>query len=145
MYPCERCSQCGSNLAEAPGLHREPEPHRMQAERVKVKTDSGLHDAGKLTCCIWCHDTMAVVDEGGEPWVHWPNPERVFFLDGQRFHYPHVETLAVVAVRSMLSPERCGYLIHVDDPAHQPLGSCLNDNDSVPWGSRFIALPQAHR
>ena len=44
--PCERCPKCGSDIAEAPGMHGEPRPHRMVATPVSAKTDEGDVNVG---------------------------------------------------------------------------------------------------
>lgn len=48
-HPCSKCEKCGSNLAEGPDLHEEPQEHDWVIE--KVETDEGLKDR---THCRWC-------------------------------------------------------------------------------------------
>ncbi len=145
IYPCERCSKCGSDLAESPNSHREPQPHRMQAERVQAQTDAGLRDAGTLTRCIWCQDTLAEVETSGEPWDHWPNPHQVLFLDGKRYHFPDAgEHGAGYLVRMKLEADRCGYDLFIDEPKQGEM-TYVTDAMTLPWGTRCVAVPPAYR
>jgi hypothetical protein len=65
--PCARCSKCGSGLAEAPGLHDEPRPHRMIVTSVDATTDAGTVTVGTLTQCVWCHRTKTEIEKRNEP------------------------------------------------------------------------------
>lgn len=56
-YPCSKCEDCGSDLAEAPQWHSEPVPHDMHP--TQVATDGGLVT---LTRCRWCGITQAELD-----------------------------------------------------------------------------------
>jgi len=61
VFPCDRCRECGSNLATGPDLHEEPRPHQMIA--TKVETDSG---EGTLTRCTWCGKTRKKIEALGD-------------------------------------------------------------------------------
>jgi hypothetical protein len=46
---CSKCSTCGSDLAQSPDSHRDPEPHSFVAG--DVETDAG---PAPLSRCQWC-------------------------------------------------------------------------------------------
>lgn len=145
VYSCERCSKCGSNLAEGPTSHRDPSPHQMLAVRVSAATDSGVRDVGTLTQCVWCQQTLAEIETAKDPWEHWPNPQQVFFLDGKRHHVPDEVPYAIGAsVRAKLQPGQHGHALHFDDPA-KPLGAAIEDGQAIAWGSRIVSVPHAYR
>ncbi len=65
---CQRCPKCGSDLAEGPSSHREPEPHQMRAFTEAHKSDDGEVKV-TLTRCWWCLQTKAELEKLGEPMV----------------------------------------------------------------------------
>lgn len=58
VYPCDKCSHCGSNLALSPSSHREPLDHDMV--KVPVETDEGMKH---LSRCKWCMRTYAQIEQ----------------------------------------------------------------------------------
>lgn len=54
---CASCPDCGSDLAEAPDLHREPLQHEFSSVE-QVDTDAGPRP---LTRCCYCHRTRGVL------------------------------------------------------------------------------------
>lgn len=47
--PCDKCDECGSDFAQSPNYHREPQEHNWH--KKKVETDDGEKT---LTVCRWC-------------------------------------------------------------------------------------------
>lgn len=143
IYQCERCSKCGSDLAEGPSSHRDPKPHRMLAAKVEAKTDSGIHNVGTLTSCVWCQKSLSEIEQVNEPWEHWPKPEQIYFIDGKEYHIPeNIEYICAATARAQLGT-RSGYTLHFDEPG-KPLGAPLQDSHRIGWGSRLVAVPHAH-
>lgn len=58
---CAHCNKCVSDLAQAPDLHQEPEPHRMHP--TTVQTDDG---SATLTRCRWCGETRTKLEKRGD-------------------------------------------------------------------------------
>ncbi len=67
---CDRCSVCGSDLAEGPNCHQEPKPHKIRVEKVTAQTDAGEIEVGTLSRCVWCQDTLEIIKKCGEPFEH---------------------------------------------------------------------------
>lgn len=65
---CARCPKCGSDLAQGPSEHRDPEPHQMMEFPVDMQTDAGVVK-GTITRCWWCLETKAELEKRGEPMV----------------------------------------------------------------------------
>lgn len=57
-YACSKCSKCGSDLAQAPGLHGEPKDHDFSYVE-KVQTDQGEMTR---TRCQYCHRTRDEIE-----------------------------------------------------------------------------------
>ena len=58
---CFKCEKCGSDLAQAPGLHRDPVPHDFTSIE-NIKTDQGDMT---ITRCRYCHRTKAQIERVG--------------------------------------------------------------------------------
>lgn len=56
-YPCQKCPACGSDLAESPDLHREPQDHDWRTQQVE--TDNGPQP---ITRCSWCGTRKPAMD-----------------------------------------------------------------------------------
>jgi hypothetical protein len=60
-YACNKCNDCGSNLAWSPDSHQEPKPHEFKAH--DIDTDEGPKP---LSRCIYCHRTRKQIEESKE-------------------------------------------------------------------------------
>ena len=76
-YQCSSCKHCGSDLAQAPDLHRDPVPHDF-SHVEQVRTDEGPKP---LTRCKYCHHTKEEIEHiRFDPWVG----DRVEFLSDKQ-------------------------------------------------------------
>lgn len=70
---CTRCGKCGSNLAQGPKLHADPEPHEWV---TKYDQNTGA----PYERCSKCHETfkqLALSNRADTPWkpLELPPPE----------------------------------------------------------------------